>query len=228
MQYLRQCHKPVLACKQPRCIRRDIGPTLEIYVPSGLTIAMVPSLCKNNVHFERKLSRRRAQKCNTCARVKIKQTCTGLQTTMHVAFSAVQGRQWKNALFLGLSIAMVPCLHQSNVHIKRTRWRRRAQKYNPCVSPKSEQACTGLQTTPSHAAQYRADIGNLRNFGDTYRHNSVFAPKQCAHQKEATGMERRTRPTIEIWRNLGLPISMVPPLHQTNVYIKRKLRVWKA
>ena len=34
-------------------------------------------------------------------------------------------------------------------------------------------------------------------------------------------MERRTRPTIEIWRNLGLPISMVPPLHQTNVYIKR-------
>ena len=227
MQYLRQCHKPVRACKQPRCIRRDIGPTLEIYVPSGLTIAMVPSLYKNNVHFERKLSRRSAQKCNTCAKVKIEQTCTGLQTTsLHSAqYRDVNG---KMLFFLGLSIPMVPCLHQSNVHIKRTRWRRRAQKYNPCVSPKSEQACTGLQTTPSHAAQYRADMGNLRNFGDTYRHNSVFAPKQCAHQKEATGMERRTRPTIEIWRNLGLPVSMVLPLHQTNVYIKRKLRVWKA
>ena len=100
MQYLRQCHKPVRACKQPRCIRRDIGPTLEIYVPSGLTIAMVPSLYKNNVHFERKLSRRRAQKCNTCARVKIERTCTGLQTTtLHSAqYRDVNG---KMLFFLG-------------------------------------------------------------------------------------------------------------------------------
>ena len=123
MQYLRQCHKPVLACKQPRCIRRDIGPTLEIYVPSGLTIAMVPSLYKNNVHFERKLSRRRAQKCNTCARVKIEQTCTG------------------------------------------------------------------LQTTTLHSAQYRDVNGKMLFFWAFYRHGTVFAPKQCAYQKDAMEKE---------------------------------------
>ena len=31
-----------------------------------------------------------------------------------------------------------------------------------------------------------------------------------------------------ICENLGLLISMVPHLHQSNVYIKRKLRVWRA
>ena len=33
---------------------------------------------------------------------------------------------------------------------------------------------------------------------------------------------------MEIFENSGLPISMVPRLHQSNGYIKRKLRVWSA
>ena len=33
---------------------------------------------------------------------------------------------------------------------------------------------------------------------------------------------------MEILENLRLPISQVPRLHQGNVYIKRKLRVWVA
>ena len=38
-------------------------------------------------------------------------------------------------------------------------------------------------------------------------------------------MERSTRPRMEICVNSGLPIAMVSCLHQSNVYIKRKLMV---
>ena len=35
-------------------------------------------------------------------------------------------------------------------------------------------------------------------------------------------------PRMEIFEISGLPIPMVPHLHQSNGYIKRKLRVWRA
>ena len=35
-------------------------------------------------------------------------------------------------------------------------------------------------------------------------------------------------PTMEICRSSGLPIPMLPRLHQSNGYIKKKLRVWRA
>ena len=41
-------------------------------------------------------------------------------------------------------------------------------------------------------------------------------------------MHRRIRQTVEILRNSGLPIAMVPCLHQRIAHIKRKLRVWRA
>ena len=41
----------------------------------------------------------------------------------------------------------------------------------------------------SHVSQYRAENGNLRNSGSTFRHGTVFAPKQSLYQKEASGME---------------------------------------
>ena len=37
-----------------------------------------------------------------------------------------------------------------------------------------------------------------------------------------------TGPRMEICETLGLPIPMVPRLHQSNGYIKRKLRVWRV
>ena len=37
-------------------------------------------------------------------------------------------------------------------------------------------------------------------------------------------MQRRIRPTIEICGNSGLPFSIIPCLHQSKVYMKRKLR----
>ena len=89
----------------------------------------------------------------------------------------------------GLLFAMVPCLHQRNVYIKSKLRVRRVQKSNPCFGAKSPLHSTGLQTTRFHAVLYRADSTNLRDFGATFRHGTVFAPMQCLHQKEAKGMQ---------------------------------------
>ena len=40
--------------------------------------------------------------------------------------------------------------------------------------------------------------------------------------------KHRYRADIGICVNSGLPITMVPRLHQCNVYIRRKLRVWRV
>ena len=63
----------------------------------------------------------------------------------------------------GVPIAMVPCLHQSNDYIKRKLRVWRAQKCNFLVGGKTVPTGTGLQTTPFHAAKYRADNRNLQN-----------------------------------------------------------------
>ena len=65
----------------------------------------------------------------------------------------------------------------------------RVQKCIFLVSTKTALTCAGLQTTPSHVSQYRAENGNLRKFRSTFRHGTVFAPKRCLYQKEAIGME---------------------------------------
>ena len=95
----------------------------------------------------------------------------------------------------------------------------------------------------------------MRKFGLTYRHGTAFPQEECLHRKDATGMENpnmycsspwknptylcgsfklpRFRddnigPRIEICEFSGLPIPMVPHFHKRNVYIKRKLRVWRT
>ena len=49
-------------------------------------------------------------------------------------------------------------------------------------------AVTGLQTTRFDSSPYMAAIGNLGKFGATFRLGTVFAPRQCLYQKEATGV----------------------------------------
>ena len=91
----------------------------------------------------------------------------------------------------GLPIVMVPCLHQSNVCIKRKLWVWRDQKYIPLVGAKTVLTCTGLQTTSFHGGQHSVENGNLRKFGSTYPNGTTFPPEQCSYQKpEATRMER--------------------------------------
>ena len=84
---------------------------------------------------------------------------------------------------------MVPCLHQSNVYIKKKLQKLTVQKFILLVGAKIALTSAGLQTTSSHVRQYGAENGNLRKSGSTFRHGTVFALMQCLYQKEATGME---------------------------------------
>ena len=97
---------------------------------------------------------------------------------------------------------MVPCLHQSNVYIKRKLWVSRLQKCIPLIGAKISLTCAGLQTTPSHVSQYRAKNGNLWKSGSTFCHGTVLAPKQCLYQKEATGMESPKMYSYRRYKNL--------------------------
>ena len=90
---------------------------------------------------------------------------------------------------LGLPFAMVLCLHQSNVYIKRKLRVWRVQKCIALVGAKPSLTCAELQTTLSNVSQYRAKNRNLQKSGSTFCHGTVFAPKQCLYQKEATSME---------------------------------------
>ena len=211
---------------------------------------MVPSLPQSNVYIKTKLLLWRAHKCNFLVGAKTVPTGTGLQTSpCHAALYRADKKICGN---LDLLIAMVPCLHQSNVYIKRKLRLWRAQKCNFLVGAKTVPTGTVPQTTPFYAAWYMADNAKiLRKFGSTYRHGTMFAPKQCLYQNEDTAVESpkiaraKTVPigtdlqttrchkrhiglTMEIFGNLGLPITMVSCLHQSNVYIKRKLQLWRA
>ena len=89
----------------------------------------------------------------------------------------------------GLSFAEVPCLHQSNLHIKRKLREWRTQKCNPCFGAESPPRSTRLQTTRFHTAPYWTVSANLRKVGASFRRGTVFAPIQSTYEKEATGME---------------------------------------
>ena len=88
----------------------------------------------------------------------------------------------------GLPFAMIPYVHQSNVYIKSKLRVWRVEKCNSLVGAKTSLTCAALQTTPSQVSQYRAENGNLQNYGSTFCHGTVFALKQCLYQKETTGI----------------------------------------
>ena len=89
----------------------------------------------------------------------------------------------------GLAIAMVLCLHQCNVYIKRKQRVCSAQNCNPCFGAKNPLRRKDLQKTRFHTATYNADSSNLRDFVASYRHGTVFALLQCLYHNEAKGMQ---------------------------------------
>ena len=89
----------------------------------------------------------------------------------------------------GLPFAEVPCLHQSNLHMKRKLREWRTQKCNLCFGAESPPLSTGQQTTQFHAAPYGTVSANLRKVGASFRRPTVFAPIQSTYGREATGME---------------------------------------
>ena len=87
-----------------------------------------------------------------------------------------------------LPIPMVPRLHQSNGYIKRKLREWRVQKCIALVGADTVLTTAWPQTTLFHGG-YRAQNGNMRNFGPTNPHGTALAPKQWLYQNEATGME---------------------------------------
>ena len=88
-----------------------------------------------------------------------------------------------------LPIPMVPCLYQSNAYIKRKLRAWRVQNCIALVGADTVLTSAWKQTTPFHGEWYRAQNGNMRNFGPTNPHGTAFSQKQWLYQKEATGME---------------------------------------
>ena len=86
-------------------------------------------------------------------------------------------------------IPMVPHLHRSNGYIKRQLRAWRVQKCIVLVGADTVLTTAWPQTTLFHG-RYRAQNGNMRNF--------------------------------------GIPIPIIPRLHQSNGYSKRKLRAWRV
>ena len=129
----------------------------------------------------------RVQKCIPLVGAVTSLICAGLQTTSsQVSQNRLRTEICGNP---GLHLAMVPCLHQSNVYIKRKLWIRRVQKCIPVVGAKPSPTYARLETTPFHISQYRAEHENFMKSVSTFCHSIVFAPKKWLHQQEATCME---------------------------------------
>ena len=99
------------------------------------------------------------------------------------------GSRRETCVYWGGPTAMVPSLHQGNIYIKRKLRVWRVRKCIFLVGAKTPLTCAGRQSTPSQGRRYRVEQGNLRMLGWTYRHGTVFAPRQYIYQKESTGME---------------------------------------
>ena len=88
-----------------------------------------------------------------------------------------------------LPISMVPHLHQTNGYIKRKLRAWRVQNGIVLFGADTVLTTAWKKSTSFHGVQYRAQNGNMRNFGSTNHHGTAFAPKQWLYQKEGTGME---------------------------------------
>ena len=165
-----------------------MGPRMETCANWGEPIAMVLCLHQGNIYIKRKLRLWRDHKCILLVGAKTPFTCAGRQTTLY------QGNQYRaenqNLHKFGWTYhhgtVFVPrqCLYQNKATDTDT-----PEMYFPSWF-KTPQTCAGRQTTLSQMSRYRPENGNLRKLGWTYRHGTVFAPRQYLSQKEATGKER--------------------------------------
>ena len=100
------------------------------------------------------------------------------------------GPRTKTCVNWGGPITMVPSFHQGNIYIKRKVQVWREQKCAPLVGAQTLLTCAGCQTTPCQGSRYRGKNGNLHKLAWTYRHGTMFAPRQYLYQKEGTSMQR--------------------------------------
>ena len=158
---------------------------MEICEISALQIHMVPRLHKSNGCIKRKLREWRVQKC-----IALSVQIPYLPLCRHKlpCFMGGIGPRMEICETSTLPIPIIPRLHRSNGYIKRKLRAWRVQKCIALVGADTVLTTTWPQTTPFHGA-YRAQNGNMRNFGPTNPHGTALAPKQWLYQNEATGME---------------------------------------
>ena len=147
-------HRPVRARKLPMFRTLRIGPSMEYCGNSGEPIAMVPCLHQGNVYSKRKLRVWRAHKCNLLVGAIPHRPVRDRKLPMFRTL-----RIGPSMEYCGNScepIAMVPCLHQGDVYIKRKLRVWRAQKCNLLVSANTAPTNTGPQTSHVSYTPYRA------------------------------------------------------------------------
>ena len=124
-----------------------IGPRTETCANWGGSIALVPCVHQGNIYIKRPSAVWRVQNGIPLVGAKTPLTCVGSQTTLS------EGRRYRAEMETcgnwGGSIALVQCLHQGNIYIKRQPWVWRDQKCIPLVGVKTAVTCAGRQTTPS-------------------------------------------------------------------------------
>ena len=172
-------HRPLPVNKHPRALQLRIAPAIKIFSIIVLLFALLPCLHQCKVYAKGKLRVWRVQKCNFLVGAKTAPTITCPQTTPCLAIPY----RASNEIFeiLGILFAMVPCLHQCKVYIKRKLRVWRAQNCNFQVSAKTAPTSTSQQTTPCFAATYCASNRNFRNFGDTFHHGTVITSMQSLY-----------------------------------------------
>ena len=243
---------PVRVCKLPRFVGGCIGPRMGICETSGLPIPMVPRLHQSNGYIKRKLRVWRAEKCIALVDGETVLTSAGRKLPRFMWCSI--GSAMEICEISGLPIPMVPRLHQRNGYIKRKLRVWRAQKCVALVGSESVLISVGPQTTPFNGGSIGTGMEICETSGlpipmvkrlhqsNGYikRKLRVWKAQKCIAlvgvETVLTSVGPQTTPFhwgskgigMEICETSGLPIPMVPRLHQRNGYIKSKLRVWKA
>ena len=137
---------------------------------------MVPRLHQSSGYIKRKLHVWRAKKCNALVGAETVLTSVRPEsTTLHGVLYRAETGNMRN---FGLTNPMVPRLHQSNGHIKRKLRVWRAKKCNALVGADTVLTSARLQNTTLHGVLYKAETGNMQNFGLTNPHGTAFVPKQ--------------------------------------------------
>ena len=214
---------------------------------------MVPRLHQCNGYIKRKLRAWRVQKCIALVGADVAFTSAGPQTTpcQGGQYRVHQGnmRNFGPTNTHGTASPPMQWLHQKEATVMESSKmycpsRCRYRTYQ-CGAANYPVSCGAVQGTPRKYAKFRAyqypwyrvctNAMVISKGSYWYGEFKKVLPQSVQipylpvrGRKLPRVMGGRTGSTKEICETSGLPILMVPRLHQCNGYIKRKLRVWRV